>query len=67
MEQTPSQTIVAKKAVIVKDKRGRSIEVRKLNVLDRMQLLELVGATNAANEQYMGFAGRIPCRRTGAR
>ena len=59
MEQTPSQTIVAKKSVTVKDARGRSIEVRKLNTLDRMQLLELVGATNAANEQYMGFAGLV--------
>jgi hypothetical protein len=57
--ETPSQTIVAKKSVTVKDKRGRSIEVRKLNTLDRMHLLELVGAANSANEQYMGYAGLV--------
>jgi hypothetical protein len=55
-EQTPSQAIIAKKSVTVKDKRGRSIEVRKLRTLERMQLVELVGAANAANEQYLGFA-----------
>lgn len=59
MEQTPSQAIVAKKSVKVNDARGRTIEVRKLNMLDRMQLLELVGAANAANEQYMGYAGLV--------
>jgi hypothetical protein len=55
-EQTPSQAIVAKKSVTVKDVRGRSIEVRKLKTLERMQLVELVGAVNSANEKYLGFA-----------
>jgi hypothetical protein len=55
-EQTPSQAIVASKSVTVKDARGRSIEVRKLKPLDRMRIFELVGATNAMNEQYLGFA-----------
>jgi hypothetical protein len=55
-EQTPSQAITAQKSVTVSDARGRKIEVRKLKTLDRMRLVELVGAANAANEQYLGFA-----------
>jgi hypothetical protein len=56
MEETPSQSIIPVKSVTAKDARGRSIEVRKLKTLDRMRLVELVGAANAANEQYLGFA-----------
>jgi hypothetical protein len=59
MNETPSQSVIAKKSVTVKDARGRSIEVRKLNTLDRMQLLEVVGSINSANEQYMGYAGLV--------
>lgn len=57
-DQSPSQEVAnaAKKSVVVTDKRGRKIEVRKLKTLDRMRLVELVGAANAANEQYLGFA-----------
>jgi hypothetical protein len=56
MNETPSQAVVAAKSVTVKDAGGRSIEVRKLKILDRMRVIELVGAANAANEQYLGFA-----------
>jgi hypothetical protein len=56
MTETPSQAITASKSVTVTDKRGRKIEVRKLKTLDRMRLVELVGAANAANEPYLGFA-----------
>jgi hypothetical protein len=58
MTETPSQEIVsaAHKSVTVKDARGRSIEVRKLRFADRMRLVELVGASNADNDKYLGLA-----------
>jgi hypothetical protein len=61
MTETPSQAVVGKRTVSVTDARGRTIEVRKLNTLDRMQLLEVVGAANSANEQYLGLAGLAYC------
>lgn len=57
-DETPSQAIVkaASQTAAVTDPRGRSISLRKLNALDRMKLFELVGADNAKNEQYLGYA-----------
>jgi len=56
MEQTPSQAIVASKTATIKDGRGRKIVVRKLKPIDELQLLEIVGGANAANERYLGLA-----------
>lgn len=56
MSETLSQEIVRNAPIKVTDKKGRIIEVRKLKTLDRMRLLELVGAENSANQQYLGFA-----------
>ena len=39
-----------------KDSKGRTIAVRKLNVLDRMKLFECVGAENSKNDPYMEYA-----------
>jgi hypothetical protein len=42
--------------ITVQDVRGRSIEVKKLKTLDRMKVLELIGADNSMNDRYLGFA-----------
>jgi len=43
--------------VTLTDARGRQISIRRLGTLDQMRLLELVGADNSKNEQYLGLAG----------
>lgn len=55
---TPSQTIVAAAARVaeVVDARNRRIKIRKLNALDRMRLLEAIGATGSEIPQYLGYA-----------
>jgi hypothetical protein len=40
----------------VTDKTGRTIHIKKMNALDRMRLAEAVGADNAKNEVYFGYA-----------
>ena len=45
-----------KATVTVADKRGRQIEVRKLKPLDILRLTEMVGADNALNQPYLGYA-----------
>jgi hypothetical protein len=45
-----------KSTVTVADKRGRQIEVRKLKPLDILRLTEMVGADNALNQPYLGYA-----------
>jgi hypothetical protein len=40
----------------VTDKLGRTITVRRLKPIDRMRMIELVGADNAANDRYLGYA-----------
>jgi hypothetical protein len=42
--------------VTVKDANGRQITVRRLKTIDRMRLLEMVGAENALNDRYLGYA-----------
>src|SRR5271156_1756791 len=60
---TPSEAVVkaANATVTVKDSNGRAIEVRKLKTLDRMRLLELVGAENAMNDRDLGYATLAYC------
>ena len=61
--ETPSGAVIkaANATVTVKDERGRDITVRKLKTLDRMRLLELVGADNAMNDRYLGYATLAYC------
>ena len=58
MSDTPSQEIIAsgKAAVSVQDANGRDLGVRKINTLDRMRLLELVGPDLSNNDRYIGLA-----------
>jgi hypothetical protein len=42
--------------VTVEDKQGRSIEVRKLKPIERMRLFQMIGAENAMNGPYLGYA-----------
>lgn len=42
--------------VTVKDKQGRTIELRKLTALDRIRLFEALGAALSENVAYMGYA-----------
>jgi hypothetical protein len=44
------------KTVIKKDAGGREIEVRKLKPIDRLRILEIIGADNANNGPYLGYA-----------
>lgn len=55
---SPSEEIIksAKKTVIVEDAGGRKIEIRKVKTLDRMRLLEIIGADNSENNRYLGLA-----------
>src|SRR5277367_752322 len=61
--ESPSEAVIkaANATVTVKDERGRDITVRKLKTLDRMRLLELVGADNAMNDRYLGYATLAYC------
>jgi hypothetical protein len=56
--ERPSEAIIraASASVSVKDAIGRQITVRRLKALDRMRICELVGAENAANDRYYGYA-----------
>src|SRR5271155_5135130 len=51
-----SDAETGKTTVIVNDARGRQLEVRKLKPLDRLRLVETIGADNALNQPYLGYA-----------
>jgi hypothetical protein len=53
---TPSETIVraAKKVVEVTDALGRTLKVRKLNALNKVDLAKMVGADGSVNEAVIG-------------
>ena len=55
---TPSQAIVTAAALphSVTDAQGRVISIKKLGALDRLKMFEVVGADNARNEAYLGYA-----------
>jgi hypothetical protein len=61
--ETPSEAVIkaANATVTVKDERGREITVRRLKTLDRMRLLEMVGAENSLNDRYLGYATLAHC------
>lgn len=53
---TPTEVIVkaAKKVAEVTDSRGRTLKVRKLSALNKVDLSAVVGAENARNEGVIG-------------
>jgi hypothetical protein len=55
---TPSQAIVnsASTTQIVTDSKGRQIGIRRMKALDRLRMFEVLGAENAKNEPYLGYA-----------
>ena len=55
---TPSQTIVkaANQLQTKTDAGGRTIGIRRMQALDRLKMFEVVGAENAKNEAYLGYA-----------
>ena len=54
-QPTPAQAIVAAAAEVHRttDKRGRSIGIRRLGVLERSRFLEMIGGENAQNSALM--------------
>jgi hypothetical protein len=46
----------APKTVTKKDAGGREIEVRKIKPIDRLRILEIIGAENSNNGPYLAFA-----------
>jgi hypothetical protein len=55
---TPSETIVkaANRPATRTDATGRAIGIKKMQALDRLKMFEVVGADNARNEPYLGYA-----------
>lgn len=55
---TPSQSLIkaANQAANVFDSRGRTIGIKRLQLLDRMKMFEVIGPENSKNETYMGYA-----------
>lgn len=55
---TPSARIIAQASEIVRvtDSRGRSIGIRKIGVLDRARLFEMIGPENSKNESFLSIA-----------
>jgi hypothetical protein len=53
-EAAPKQPLLS--VVTVEDKQGRSIEVKKLKPIERMRLFQMIGAENAMNGPYLGYA-----------
>lgn len=55
---TPTQAFVkaANQGTTASDALGRLIGIRKLLALDRLRMFEVVGAENAKNEPYLGYA-----------
>src|ERR1700712_442980 len=56
--ETPSETIVkaAGQPQTRTDAAGRIIGIKKMQALDRLKMFEVVGAENARNEPYLGYA-----------
>lgn len=55
--ETPSQAIVnAANQIHTVEAAGRTIGVRKMQALDRLKMFEVIGAENAKNEPYLGYA-----------
>ncbi|QEH36504.1 hypothetical protein OJF2_50880 [Aquisphaera giovannonii] len=56
--ETPSESIVkaANKPILVTDTLGRSLGVRKMLLLDRMRMFEVIGPENSKNEAYVGYS-----------
>ena len=54
-EETPSQAVVkaAQAATTLTDATGRTLTVRNLTALDRLRMLQVIGAEN---QMYMGYA-----------
>jgi hypothetical protein len=48
-------------SVVVTDRTGRTIGLRRLTALDRMRLFELIGADLSANLQYLTYALTAAC------
>lgn len=55
---TPSQAIISNEnsAQTVTDSKGRQISFRKLKVLERMRMFEVLGPDNSKNEMYLGYS-----------
>lgn len=58
MSDTPSSRIVAAANAVsdIRTGEGRSVKVRKLGALDRARLFKAIGAANATNAPYFGYA-----------
>lgn len=55
---TPSQEIItaANDTVIVTDALGRKIKIKKLGLMERMDVIDAIGAESSKNEIYLGHA-----------
>ena len=56
--ETPSEQIVkaANFTDTITDPVGRALAVRRLNALDKLRMLEVVGPENSRNEAFLGIA-----------
>lgn len=51
-----SVTVIDDRNALVVDSRGRSIKIKKLSALDRMNLFKAVGAEESENRLFMSYA-----------
>jgi hypothetical protein len=60
---TPSAQIVGEGAgtFLVKDTRGRTLEIKRPGALDRLRLFKALGPSLAGNSQYFGYAMLAMC------
>jgi len=58
---TPSQQIVADANAVIrfKDSRGRTIGIRRMGVVDRARMMDLLGPERSRNDAFLSFA--FPC------
>ncbi len=58
MHDTPSESIIkaAQQPSDTTDSKGRVIGIKKMGALDRLKMFEVIGADNAKNEPYLGYA-----------
>ena len=49
-------TLIDDRHALVTDSRGRSIKIKKLSALDRMNLFRAAGAENSENRLFMSYA-----------
>ncbi len=56
--ETPTESIVksAQQPTTKTDSTGRAIGIKKMRALDRLKMFEVIGAENAKNEPYLGYA-----------